>query len=844
MKGDWTRKTFRRERHYRGVLMQQGRVQLDADWNEQVDIAAHLDETTRIDVIGRCGMPEDEAGFEVTPSADNSDLLLSAGRAYVDGILCENDGSPISADVSASSADLASLVADGRPLVAGDWIAISATGVGPFTARITSVDAANLSIDFDPSLAAGDVTALHNAGDAVVRRLASFLTQPDFPGVPPGGLQVKDGLYLAYLDVWERHVTALEDGAIREIALGGPDTATRAQTVWQVRLERLGDPNDDVTCATVPDWSTFIDESTALLRARAQPETQSTDLCTIPPGAGYRRLENQLYRVEIHDSGNVNSASFVWSRENGSVVVGAQVTDTDKITVTSLGRDEVLGLAPGSWVELTDDTHELAGEPGTLVQITSIADNVLTVDISSSGAIDAAQFPSGPKVRRWDDPSGARKVTVPGSNDGYVALEDGVEVRFEPGRHYVTGDYWLIPARTANGDVEWPTNGAVPVAPLERPPEGIAHHYCKLALLRLTKEAWEVVEDCRNLFPPLTGLHGLQADPGVHVIHLRSGKHDPLGNDSDLLVTELARDGIEIECDQDLEANTLVNKPTLELTLDLPYPFVPEDRKVWGDNPVGTIPLTLDGIVRVNGNRILWQPTDLVARWLVGQFRKVILAARLDRTLLHLTLKGNFVYAAGDPKLDVDGEAFGILRGGTLDVGLPSGDGRRGGTLDLWFWLRPRAAQATDRLVLVPLARGVVLTTAARRKNVPAAIGLSVDRQRLQESLPDGFTVDESATVDFPRARKMIIALRLGEGAPVRMVVEEPLSGAADLIVSELEENEIPLELTAVPVGNVVESFEQLLRDRPDLVLASQATVEAVAKLPGGEVVTDMEVVF
>ena len=35
--GDLTRSTFRAYRHYSGVRMQQGRVQLDADWNEQLD---------------------------------------------------------------------------------------------------------------------------------------------------------------------------------------------------------------------------------------------------------------------------------------------------------------------------------------------------------------------------------------------------------------------------------------------------------------------------------------------------------------------------------------------------------------------------------------------------------------------------------------------------------------------------------------------------------------------------------------------------------------------------------------------------------------------------------------
>jgi len=837
MKGDFTRETFRRERHYSGVRMQQGRVQVDADWNEQVDIGTYLDETTRIDVIGRCGMPEGDAGFEVIPAVDGSDLLLSRGRAYVDGILCESDDAPIAAEVAASKAKLASLVADGRKLETGDWIAISATSVGPFTARITSVDVAALAIAFAPALAAADVTALGKAKDAVVRRTESYLTQPDFPGVPPAKLEAKEGLYLAYLDVWERHITALEDSAIREVALGGPDTATRTQTVWQVKLELLGDSEADITCATVPDWSTFIDESTGLLRGRAQPETTSADLCTIPPGAGYRRLENQLYRVEIHDEGNVNTATFKWSRENGSVLVAGQVTDTDKLTVSSTGRDDVLGFAPGSWVEVTDDTHELAGAPGTLVKVKSIAANVLTVDTTTSGPLNAAQFPVNPKVRRWDDPDGARKVTVPAGNDGFLALEDGVEVRFEPGRHYTTGDYWLIPARTAVGDVEWPKNGASPAAPLARPPAGVGHHYCKLAVVSLKGKNWSVVEDCRNLFPPLTGLHGLQKDPGVHIVRIRSSANDPLRNDSDLLVTDFAK-GIEIDCDDNVEANTLVNKPTLFFTLDLPFPMSSADKQLWGDTLVGTMPLTLDGIVRAKGNRIFWQPTDAVARWLLGQFRKVTIGSKIERLLLHLTLKGNFVYGEEDPTLNVDGEAFGILRGGILDAALPSGDGRRGGNLDLWFWLRPRAAGKTDRVMLVALLKSRVLTTEARRTGLAKAIALTVDRAKLLTSLPGSFAVDTGANIDPALARATISRIKLTATAPVRLAVEESLAGATDLIVSELKDNEVPVPFEVTTVGNIVESFPALAEQGLDLILASAETVDALAQLHGPELFT------
>ncbi len=73
---------------------------------------------------------------------------------------------------------------------------------------------------------------------------------------------------------------------------------------------------------------------------------------------------------------------------------------------------------------------------------------------------------------------------------------------------------------------------------------------------------------------------------------------------------------------------------------------------------------------------------------------------RGDRVLAHLTLKGNFIWAANDPDCYLDGNAFDIENpngepsGSTSSSGLirtdlrfPSGDGRRGGDFEMWFWL-------------------------------------------------------------------------------------------------------------------------------------------------------------
>ncbi len=226
MKGDFTRSTFKPAKRYSGVRQQQGRVQLDADWNEQVDIDAYLRETAAGDLIGPCGAPRAGGGFEVGLNPDATDLTFTAGRLYVDGLLCE---------------------------------------LGPADAAYTAQLAG-----LDPALDA---------------RL-----QPALPAAT--------GSYFAFVDAWRRHVTALEDPGIRETALGGPDTATRTQTFWQVKLIAVDAGSH---CLSAPRaWEDTIAAPTGRLRARTHPGEPPQETCIVPASAGYTRLENQLYRVEVH----------------------------------------------------------------------------------------------------------------------------------------------------------------------------------------------------------------------------------------------------------------------------------------------------------------------------------------------------------------------------------------------------------------------------------------------------------------------------------------------------------------------------------------------------------------
>ncbi|MCC7373482.1 MAG: hypothetical protein IT581_02415 [Verrucomicrobiales bacterium] len=431
MKGDFTRFTFDRARHFTGVRLQQGRVQIDADWNEQVDLTHYRTVTEARDVIGPCGAPKHHAGFAIAPSA-GGDFTIGAGRYYAGGWLCEND-------------------------------------------------------------------------DAV-----AFTVQPDLPGTTP---IAAPGRYLVYLDVWTRHLTALEVPGIRETALGGPDTATRTRTVWQVKLLPVGPLGSAVTCVSEPAvWTELVTSPTGRLRARSMPGDPDDKPCIVPPGAGYRRLENQLYRVEIHRGGNTAAVNpndrptFKWSRENGSIAAKVQTINATSVDLAGAPRDPTTGLAPGQWIELTDDLHDLLGLPGTLVEITAMDDLRLTVDVPNAiGTWSAADFALNPRIRRWDSVR-VLDVTTPLVNDGYLALEDGVEVRFESGT-YRTGDYWTVPARTNTADVEWPLDTSVsPAVPRALAREGILHEFCRLAVIEFDGTTVSVIEDCRPLFPPLTEL--------------------------------------------------------------------------------------------------------------------------------------------------------------------------------------------------------------------------------------------------------------------------------------------------------------------------------------------------
>jgi hypothetical protein len=489
MSVDCSRFSFNAWNDYLGVTMQQGKVQLDSDWNELVAQITRRIQAGTMDIFGGAVVPSTTPdGFHI--KLDDNVLLIGPGRIYVDGLLAENHGE----------------------LTAPNW--------NPHLSELTG------------------------------NQYLAFNKQPYLPQQNEFPLD-KDGWYLVYVDVWQREVTYIQHPELVETAIG-VDTTARTQTVWQARILPL--PKDEGTgqiqCQKVENPKEWKPSGGRLSNGIAEIGAQSSNPCEAMPTKGYRGLENQLYRVEIHKGGTFNKEgeqfnkpTFKWSRENATVMSRVKtIKAKDRLVVESLGRDDKLGFKEGDWVEVTDDWLEFKGKPGELAKIKLLGDSekatntiILDRELSHDFKIDDLDQdgkiirrgnlpPFNTRVKRWDQkgqilsekgqliynldesrkPGGILEGDIPIDSDGItIQLEDGIVVSFNlepPDAEFKTGDYWVFAARANNGAIE----------KLEKtPPRGIHHHYAKLALIEVNKGKTNIT-NCRTTWPPELTVDGCE----------------------------------------------------------------------------------------------------------------------------------------------------------------------------------------------------------------------------------------------------------------------------------------------------------------------------------------------
>jgi len=440
MKTQISRDSFHPEQRYSGVYLQQGRMILDADWNELSDIEkARLVDALRDAIAG--GAPR-VGGLKVfADPAGSATIRIQPGALYVEGVPARLDAAT-------------------PPLV--------------------------------------------NA-------------QPDYPiQADYNGQSLK-----LYADVWERSVSALEQSSLLDAALHGADTATRSQTMLQVKwCANTLNPLDPAINPPLGD---------APLTLKLRLIASGGDACD--PCASQvkvdERIGNYLFRVEIHDYDSATQwLTLKWSRDNGA----------EACAVAAMPA----GFNQGDWVweYFDNDTERLLGNHFAANPL-KLRGLLKTACATPTGANEPKTF-----VRQWDgyieinlDSNSVlagrdRGVnlfagTVSNQAQGRVNLTGGVlKLNLErlelelssSGKRFVPGDYWLAEVREA----EDASGDTVLSATL---PRGVRHHYLFLGELGVDKKlvAQNDAFKRRMAFPPLTDI--IAADVGFsdHCVGLYAG---------------------------------------------------------------------------------------------------------------------------------------------------------------------------------------------------------------------------------------------------------------------------------------------------------------------------------
>src|SRR5215469_2330436 len=258
MSSDRARVTYDPSRHYTGVVAQQGRVSLEADWNEAQAISGAQTEARTLDFIGRAASPDQ--GYRITPVLDDKrptgHLRVHCGTLYLGGQLLSIHRDLVDSD---------------QP----DWA--------------------------------------DHRDDPLWRK-------HKVPGEPHE---------LVYLLAREQEVSAVEDPALRDVALGGPDTSQRLRILQRV----IRHPTDAATWEDA--WEEVIeghwipdgfrqDPHTrrlvpeALLQVKGDPANGKEEREEEVGQGTYLGPNNQLIRVQIARKDDAGKRVLVWGYDNAS----------------------------------------------------------------------------------------------------------------------------------------------------------------------------------------------------------------------------------------------------------------------------------------------------------------------------------------------------------------------------------------------------------------------------------------------------------------------------------------------------------------------------------------------
>lgn len=447
MGSDRARVSYDPNQHYRSVVMQQGRVTLEADWNENQAIFGEELRQETLEIVGPAGTPDD--GYRVVETHEVPDPLfdffIKSGTMYVGGVRLALDD-PV------------------RYSQQPDW----------------------LDHDGDPEWSMPGSESLPS---------------------PPTNEYV-------YLLVREQEVSAVEDSALRDVALGGPDTAARTRMMQ--RFVRLGTQSNDCAggrAAAVAYWTSKglawdVDltpgQAAPTMRLLPQSTLQASFDTTSKPGpcepqaaGGYLAADNQLIRIQISGPDTI-----VWGFDDASFLYQVNIaSDGQTLTLQSQPVDAFHQPRNGQTVEvlrsaaILSNGEFVASATGVIQTLTKAYDQdhqqITLPNVLPWQYIDSTETPRA-FLRVWEQEiQFPPKIPIELGDTGlYVTLDTWNNAPFH------VGDYWLIAVRPNKPDQVYPQRY------LEgpQPPDGPRMWACPLAAIHWEREMLKVDEDCRQHF--------------------------------------------------------------------------------------------------------------------------------------------------------------------------------------------------------------------------------------------------------------------------------------------------------------------------------------------------------
>ncbi|SEO03653.1 hypothetical protein SAMN05216404_11081 [Nitrosospira multiformis] len=490
MASDISRTDDSERQHYKGVVMQQGRVVLDRDFNALQQIAGQRTDADALDFVGPCGTPDN--GFAI-------EALI-----------------PSSPPLRVPPPPLNALMARNRDFL-----------ISPGTMYV------------------GGQRAVFSSADYRLKTSYSYFDQPDW--IEPDEPNTDATLEFVYLHLLEQEVSAIEDTDLKDVALGGPDTTQRVRLIKRVKRLKVDSSDCTAAFAQAQAWwrnnnLTFDPKTMRLLpqvslQISFSTQASQPDPCEPVTQGGYLQPENQLIRVQISEGGAGGAPKLLWGYDNASFLYRADISDSKTLLLRQSPVDAFHIPRTGQVVEvlrsalIIDGGQSETAAGRSIVRCVAEATGVTRTlargyqpsdrSIELDQPLPAAYIPDKNPlfVRVWQSElelsaSGSSTVElIDTSNNSTTGIVVTIKMSLAEGLQAPVGAYWLFAARPGTPQAVYPerflTDG--------QPPDGPRQWVCPLAVIDWAGDVTSppdsppqglipIVRDCREKFDNLVEL--------------------------------------------------------------------------------------------------------------------------------------------------------------------------------------------------------------------------------------------------------------------------------------------------------------------------------------------------